>query len=265
MKSKTLQLLPSRAKLLIESELPRWVEPITEVLSTEPNTAAPDTESAELSREKLRTLMELPMKPKSRIEIALPNRPKLRMESDDPRFKKSTTLVLLLMRALPVEMLMEDPMRNADRSDIVEPRAKKSSTDAFLPSRAKFLMLKELPRLAKFSVDNLSPNFACPAIDMVDPMRPVHLRLTEEPRARKSSTETLEPNRAKFLMEKLLPRARKSHTETLPPNRAKLRVLIELPSERKSTTDMPCALVTPCTETEDPRRPADRRDKLLPK
>jgi hypothetical protein len=123
-------------------------------------------------------------------EIADPMRARYRTDMDEPKLRKSNMLTPL-------------PKRPIERKLIEEPSDEKLSTEIEEPRRAVLLMLSAEPRCIKSTTDTLNalPNLVTPCTDIEDPQRIAARRLTEDPSARKSTTEMFLPSRAKERIE----------------------------------------------------------------
>jgi hypothetical protein len=75
---------PKRAKLLTESEDPKWAKSNTDRENTEPNLAIPNTDTADPTRTKLRSDSDAPMCEKSSTDKAAPRRAKALNATDEP-------------------------------------------------------------------------------------------------------------------------------------------------------------------------------------
>jgi hypothetical protein len=118
---------------------------------------------------------------------------------------------------------------------------KKSIADNVEPSRAKLLILMELPAWWKSRMLNwqTEPTLNMPWIDMVLPKRPNPRRLMELPVVTKSRMEQAELKRVNERTDKLDPKCANSNIEVAELNRPKERILTPDPMCKKFNTENP--------------------------
>jgi hypothetical protein len=109
-----------REKLRRATELPRCVNSTTDRENTDPNLAMPSKETEAPSRAKLRIASEDPRWRKSKTEIDEPILAKLRNAIEDDMCEKSSTAREEPKRAIPTSD-KADPKRPKDRRDSVDP------------------------------------------------------------------------------------------------------------------------------------------------